>query len=194
MQVDVVTLGPGLLWQSSSDDLGAKWLLELLCRSFFKFAHRFHFEHCLFKRPRHMHSFQKAYQLQCLCVCCGNPSVNRAEVVVANSRLVYREHRASKQVSVLQLQLPLKHNDVSGFVWKLQLCSTCRLHCASAEKEHCQWAKQNVKWVIWKQGGGVRATPRICSIETFPRFLEKLTTEIGSRHLAFVSVSVCVCF
>lgn len=124
MQVDVVTLGPGWLWQSSSDDLGAKWLLELLCRSFFKFAHRFHFEHCLFKRPRHMHSFQKANQLQCLCVCCGNPSVNRAEVVVANSRLVYREHRASKQVSVL-LQSPLKHNDVSGFVWKLQLCSTC---------------------------------------------------------------------
>lgn len=27
MQVDVSTLGPGL----SSDDLGAKWLLELLC-------------------------------------------------------------------------------------------------------------------------------------------------------------------
>lgn len=32
MQVDVSTLGPGLIWQSSSDDLGAKWLLELLCR------------------------------------------------------------------------------------------------------------------------------------------------------------------
>lgn len=26
MQVDVSTLGPGLTWQSSSDDLGAKWL------------------------------------------------------------------------------------------------------------------------------------------------------------------------
>lgn len=31
MQVDVITLGPGSLWQSSSDNLGAKWLLELLC-------------------------------------------------------------------------------------------------------------------------------------------------------------------
>lgn len=31
MQVDVSALGPGLIWQSSSDDLGAKWLLELLC-------------------------------------------------------------------------------------------------------------------------------------------------------------------
>lgn len=123
--MDVVTLGPALLWQSSSDDLGAKRLLELRCRSFFKFAHRFHVEHCLFKRPRHTHSFQKASQLQCLCVCCGNPSVTGAAVVVANSRLVYREHRASQQVSVLQLQSPLKHNDGSGFVGKLQRCSTC---------------------------------------------------------------------
>lgn len=31
MQVDVSTLGTGLIWQNSSDDLGAKWLLELLC-------------------------------------------------------------------------------------------------------------------------------------------------------------------
>lgn len=29
--MDVSTLGPGLMWQSSSDDLGAKRLLELLC-------------------------------------------------------------------------------------------------------------------------------------------------------------------
>lgn len=101
MQVDVSTLGPGLIWQSSSDDLGAKWLLELLCVVNFLFAHRFHFEHCLFKRPRHMHSFKKAYQPLCLCVYCGNPSVNRVEVVVANSLLVYREYRASKRMSVL---------------------------------------------------------------------------------------------
>lgn len=30
MQVDVSTLGPGFIWQSSSDSSGAKWLLELL--------------------------------------------------------------------------------------------------------------------------------------------------------------------
>ena len=41
------------------------------------------------------------YQPLCLWVYRGNLSVNRAEVVVANSLLVYREYRASKQVSVL---------------------------------------------------------------------------------------------
>lgn len=65
------------------------------------------------------------------------PPVNRAKVVVANSRLVYREHRATEQVSGLQLESPIKHNDVSGFVWKLQLCSTCDYGTA-AEKGRCQ--------------------------------------------------------
>lgn len=54
MQVDVSTLGTGLIWQNSSDDLGAKWLLELLCVvNFLKFAHRFHFEHSLSETKAH---------------------------------------------------------------------------------------------------------------------------------------------
>lgn len=40
MQVDISTLGPGLTWQNSSDDLGAKWLLELLCVVHFLGLHK----------------------------------------------------------------------------------------------------------------------------------------------------------
>lgn len=74
MQVDVITLGPGSLWQSSSDNLGAKWLLELLCVVHVLSLHIGSTLSTVFLRdPGHMHSFQKAHQLLCLRVCCGTP-------------------------------------------------------------------------------------------------------------------------
>lgn len=49
--------------------------------------------------------------------------------------------------------------------------------------------KQNVNRVIWKQGGGVRATSRICSSKTFPSSSWKSRWQ----NLVVCTLSICEC-
>lgn len=84
MQVDVSTLGSDLLWPSSSDDLGANGCLSYSAISVFSL----HLGSTLTLSFYRAHAqLPESSPPSCLC---GNPPVNRVDVVVANSLLVYR--------------------------------------------------------------------------------------------------------